>query len=116
MDNTSKRFDDMSSVERRNRYGRLLWYQSAERIKQNGVEPDLIKDADPVDFTKLLTLFRSNASLYDKLSKFMKVTEFGLGGGVVGQRAWLTTSNAFSSFINSGEKMQFQYCQIISKY
>ena len=114
MDPTSKRFDDMSEIERRNRYGRYLWFKSAERIKKNGMDEPLVRsDTEPVDMAKLFTLFRSNASLYDKLNKFIKVTSFPLGGGLTIERAWLTTPAVFSSFINSGEKMQFQYSQII---
>lgn len=106
---TDKQFIDMNSIERRNRYERTLWFRAAEKIKRNGVEEPVIESTDPVDYSKLLGLFRSNSSLYGKLSDFMRVT-----GVDEDKKAWLVSNNVYSSFANSSEKLQFQNNQIIS--
>jgi hypothetical protein len=102
---SNKVFQDMTEIERRNKYGHFIWNHAGEQIKQHGEEPPLFEDTDTVDYTKLLMLFRSNASLYDKLGRFLIVK---------GDQAWLTSDSVFSAYINSGEKMQFQYAQIIN--
>ena len=102
---SNKVFQDMTEIERRNKYGHFWWNHAGELIKLNGEAPPLFGDTGPVDFNKLLILFRSNSSLYDKLGRFITVK----GGHV-----WLTSDSAFSTYINSGEKMQFQYSQIIN--
>lgn len=101
----SKPFQDMSEIECRNKYGYFLWNKASEQIKLNGEEPPLFADAQPVDYTSLLMLFRSNASLYNKLLQFLVFRE---------GTAWLTSESVFSAYINTGEKMQFQYSQIIN--
>jgi flagellar biosynthesis GTPase FlhF len=191
-----KKFIDMNSIEQRNRYGRTLYFKTAEQIKRNGAPDPIIQDEEPVDFSSLLTLFRSNASLYNKLSTYIRTYAVQkLEGGVKGQKyskkkeeaarkkrqeearkkreaarkkkeeeearkkkeeeeviistkkeklerekereeereekreeereekevkmidvkkAWLVTPTIFSSFMNSSEKLLFQYSQIIA--
>ena len=104
-----KQFDDMNSVDRRNRYGRTLWYRTAEQIKRNGIDEPVIQETEPVDYSKLLLLFRSNSSLYGKLSDFTRVV--GVGAD---KRSWLVSNTVFPSFVNSAEKLQFQNNQIVS--
>lgn len=98
---------NLTATEIRNKYGLKLWYAGVEQIKNHGdVETGFLGESlEPVDIEKLLVILRSNTSLYDKLSRLFRVTE---------GRMWFPNNNLFSSFINSGEKMQFQYSQILA--